>query len=132
MSYQHVTDEGDVIRRWAYALENMAGPLHAPVGEMEVLFHAAFEETQAATHIITGSLKASGHTDTDVSENAWTGQIIYGGPLFGVPAPGPPNDPVDYAIYELARGGAHDFLAPAEAIFNDTTVNQILDAYNEL
>lgn len=130
--YKHMWDEGDVLEQWAVALESMAAPLHLPVGEIEVLFRAAFEATQAATHIITGSLKASGHTNTDVTENAWTGQIIYGGALFGAASPGPPHDPVDYAIYELARGGEHDFLAPAEAVFNDAAVSQIIDAYNEL
>lgn len=130
--YKNIKDDGDVLEQWALALESMAAPLHRPVGEIEVLFRAAFEATQAATHIITGSLKASGHTNTDVTENAWTGQIIYGGPLFGAPSPGPANDPVEYAIYELARGGAHDFLAPAEIVFNDAALAQIIDAYNEL
>lgn len=64
-----------------------------------------FDETQAATHVITGSLKLSGHTATDFDGDTWTGHITYGGPSAGV------NDPVEYAIYEMNRGGAHDFFA---------------------
>jgi hypothetical protein len=132
VGYKHMHDTDEVLERWVVALESMAAPIHRPVGEIETLFRVAFEATQAATHVITGSLKASGHTDTDVTEDSWTGRIIYGGPLFGAPAPGPPNDPVEYAIYEMARGGEHDFLAPAEAVFNDTALSKIVDFYNEL
>lgn len=82
---------------------------------LETTLGKAFAHTQAQTHIITGSLKASGHTASDFDGNMWTGTISYGGPLFGTPVPGPPNDPVDYAIYERARGGTHDFFAGLDA-----------------
>ena len=94
-------------------LKRLSGPpgfkvVHA----LEGVLQAAFLETQAATHVITGSLKSSGRTSSDFTdEKVWEGEISYGGSLYRAVAPGPPNDPVDYAIYEMARGGAHDFFA---------------------
>lgn len=88
------------------------GSHYEAVGALEKVLRAAYLETQALTHILTGSLKASGRTQSNYTKRGggeWTGEIIYGGQLHRPPAPGPPNDPVDYAIYEMARGGAHDF-----------------------
>lgn len=64
-----------------------------------------FGQTQAQVHVQTGSLKSSGKQDEDISytKHQWLGTIRYGGPSLGV------NNPVDYAIYEKRRGGAHDF-----------------------
>lgn len=64
-----------------------------------------FAMTQDQVHIDTGSLKSSGKEDEDISytKHQWMGTIRYGGPSLGV------NNPVDYAIYEKRRGGAHDF-----------------------
>jgi hypothetical protein len=63
---------------------------------------------RAATHRRTGSLAGS-ETAEDTKEGAlWTGVISAGGPSTGV------NNPVDYAIYEYDRGGAHDFMAPLD------------------
>lgn len=61
--------------------------------------------TVAAVHVDTGSLKSSLRTEEDISyaSGRWTGTIHGGGPSKGV------NNPVDYAIYEKRRGGAHDF-----------------------
>lgn len=61
--------------------------------------------SQAIVHIETGSLKNSGKTKEKSSRRRWEGTLTYGGPSAGV------NNPVDYAIYELARGGDHDFIA---------------------
>lgn len=94
-------------------LDRLGGPPSFKVThELEAVLQAAFLETQAATHIITGSLKASGTTSSDFTDDrVWEGEITYGGQLHRSAAPGPPNDPVDYAIYEMARGGLHDFFA---------------------
>lgn len=86
-----------------------------------------FAITQARTHVLTGSLKASGKTSTDFDGDEWTGEISYGGALWKTPAPGPPNNPVDYAIFEMARGGEHDFLAPLVEF--EGVVEQILLEY---
>src|SRR5207244_2715073 len=58
-----------------------------------------FSGTQAYVHVITGSLRASGKPDTHANRHEFRGEISYGGA-----APGWPHDPVDYAIYERARG----------------------------
>lgn len=86
---------------------------------LDTVLQLGFKETQAAVHIETGSLKDSGKVDssTDKLEHKWEGEITYGGPSSG------PNNPVDYAIYEKARGvggaggpsdlkGDHDFISP--------------------
>jgi hypothetical protein len=86
-------------------LKRLGGPPgFKVVGSLEAALAVAFADTQAKTHVITGSLKASGKTETDFdSQGNWTGAISYGGASAG------PNNPVDYAIYEMARGGEHDF-----------------------
>lgn len=67
-----------------------------------------YETTQASVHVRTGSLKTSGAWDSDSSRmtQKWVGTISYGGPSLGI------NNPVDYAIYEKERDGAHNFFAP--------------------
>lgn len=107
----HFTESGEPVSEWIARLEESAEPHFETTVELEALLRAAFLETQARTHIITGSLKASGKTASDFDGDVWTGTITYGGALWRTPAPGPPNDPVDYAIYEMVRGGDHDFFA---------------------
>lgn len=83
---------------------------HVPEESRPVLgevLNMAFEDTQVKTHVITGSLKASGKMEASTQGNDWSGTITYGGASAG------PNNPVDYAIYEMARGGAHDFFGDA-------------------
>lgn len=89
--------------------DTLAKPPVKLIAKLEQQLTATFTATQAATHIITSSLKFSGKTSSDFDGNSWSGEISYGGPSTGV------NNPVDYAIYEMARGGDHNFLAPAEA-----------------
>lgn len=109
------SESGDTVASMLASIKKTAAPPYIVVGELEALVQAAFVETQAATHVITGSLKASGKTDTDFDGDVWSGQITYGGELWKTPAPGPPNNPVVYAIYEMARGGEHDFFGPLVA-----------------
>lgn len=92
-------------------LEKLGGPPSFKVTHaLEAALKAAFLDTQAATHVITGSLLSSGRTSSDFTDDrVWEGEITYGGSLYRGVTPGPPNDPVDYAIYEMARGGIHDF-----------------------
>lgn len=78
-----------------------SGPSFKTVGALEQVTADGFMATLAAVHVITGSLKGSGRTETEFDGTTWQGTILYGGP-----SPGP-NNPVDYAIYELARGGDH-------------------------
>jgi hypothetical protein len=74
---------------------------------LDTALNVGFDVTQADVHILTGSLKASGKHDHETNQalHQWEGTIEYGGVSTGV------NNPVDYAIYEKRRGGAHDFTA---------------------
>jgi hypothetical protein len=84
-------------------ITGMTKPSLTAITELESVWAAMFAQTQMKTHIITGSLKASGRPETDYNGFEWSGAIYYGGPSGGI------NNPVEYAIYEMARGGSHNF-----------------------
>lgn len=96
--YSGILDAIDVIGR--QPTEVTEGLLNAVLA----MGHAA---VVVDTHVDTGSLKSSMTKDSssDASSQTWEGTIKAGGPSAGV------NNPVDYAIYEQRRGGAHDFFA---------------------
>lgn len=102
---------------------DVAGPpSFRTIGALEAVHAAAFASTQARVHapgnpgsptyVPTGSLRNSGTTDVVTTPTEWEGTIAYGGVSSGFP-----NDPVEYAIYEMARGGAHDFFGDLPAFF---------------
>lgn len=82
------------------------------------ILHAGFELTQAAVHVESGALRASGQVSSNVDRltHTWEGEISYG----------EDSGPVDYAIYEQRRGahwvgdsaakGDHDFLDPLKTL----------------
>jgi len=86
------------------------GPTLEDLLEFERVLIQQYRATQAAVHVQTRSLKSSGKMASSHRGNTWEGEITYGGPSEGI------HNPVDYAEYERERDGAHDFLAPAEAI----------------
>lgn len=75
---------------------------------LDAVLDLGFALTQANVHVKTGSLKTSGKKTSRriKTRKRWEGEISYGGPSGG------PNNPVDYAIYEQERDGAHDFMEP--------------------
>lgn len=73
-----------------------APPSFLVTGKLESTLQEAFVQTQDQVHVISGRLKASGHTDTDFDGYTWTGEIKYGGRT---------GTPAYYAIYEMNRGG---------------------------
>jgi hypothetical protein len=79
---------------------------------LNMVLDMAYVATQADVHVRTGSLKSSGKMsdNRDLETDSWEGELTYGGPSEG------PNNPVDYAIYEKARGGSHDFMASTEGL----------------
>lgn len=88
---------------------------------------ATFQRTQELVHVITGSLKASGRKEiTQTEQGVFQVEIVYGGP-----APGYPNDPVDYAAFEWGRGGEHDFLTPAIVSTEEEYPKAMRDAVRE-
>ena len=108
--------------------DELSKPPFKTIFRLETELKATFTSTQAAVHHITSSLWHSGRTESDFDGDNWSGQIIYGG------ASGWVNDPVEYAIYERARGGEHDFLAPADAHeqnFEDIIDRHFGDVFND-
>lgn len=87
------------------------GPGIRDLIKFEAVLATQFTATQAKVHIDTTSLKNSGKQKSSMNRatNVWEGEIIYGGPSRPIPD-------VKYAGYELARGGAHDFLRPADRL----------------
>lgn len=76
---------------------------------LDAVLETGFKSVQTATHVITGSLKSSEKMSSEEEGDDWIGTISAGGPSAGV------NNPVDYAIYEKARGEDHDFFFPLAA-----------------
>jgi hypothetical protein len=79
-------------------------------GFLDAVLASGFKMTQGAVHVVTGSLKGSGKSDSEIVGSKWIGEISYGGASLGI------NNPVTYAIYEKARDGEHDFFAPLKAL----------------
>lgn len=81
------------------------------VAGFEGVFAQVAESVDAKVHVLTGSLRASGKRSTEynAAQSRWTGELSYGGTLVKSAVPGPPIDPVVYAVYERNRGGSHDF-----------------------
>lgn len=80
-------------------------PSRKMIASLDAVLDVGFAEVVANTDVITGSLKSSAKKDSgaNAAKQQWEGSIQMGGPSAGV------NNPVDYAIYEKARGGEHDF-----------------------
>lgn len=118
--YWHETGLDDMIRE---VTRLTRAPSFRVIRGIERVHNAAFMETQALTHVISGSLKASGTSYTRFENDEWMGTIEYGGALVRPPVPlegltpsqAAPKDPVDYAIYEMARGGEHNFFSTLPA-----------------
>lgn len=89
-------------------LDRIAGlPDFKTKAYLGAVLNQGYVESLARTHVDTGSLKSSGSKEEKFvkSDKRWEGEISFGGPSAGV------NNPVDYAIYEKARGEDHDFTA---------------------
>lgn len=104
MSRVTVTMDATEVIRELDRLSSLPGP---ETRRFESILASSFTETQAAVHVITGQLKASGRPSSQSSDGSWTGTISY------ARHPG---------IFELARGntptmnhpeGGHGFFGPA-------------------
>lgn len=110
-------DVRDVVR-WLDRLEDT--PSEPTIAQFEAIAAAMFQTTQLFVHaegvspsgyVRTGSLRASGKLTSRRRDKGWAMNINYGGSSDGFP-----NDPVNYAIFELARGGTHDFFEPLDVL----------------
>lgn len=99
----HVSNTG--LNELIDALHLFSKPNHLATLPLELVLAAGFAATQAHVHVISGRLKASGRTSSHFDGNTWEGAVEYGGPR---------ESPAYYGIFELARGGTHDFLAPMD------------------
>lgn len=82
----------------------------------------AFSETQRRVHVLSGDLKRSGRQDkAQIDGLTLIGGFTYGG------VPGQFHKIVNYAEYELARGGTHDFITPSVVAFRRRYEEAILE-----
>jgi hypothetical protein len=90
---------------------------------LDTAFELGYETVKADVHVQTSSLKNSGKKSTKHGRSKWEGKFSFGGPSTGV------NNPVDYAIYELDRGGDHDFMktTPQMRATFVTAIKTVLD-----
>ena len=102
MGVEFGVDLGEVDRAMTGLLN--VGPVLA---DCEDALDVQYAAGQAAVHVITGSLRGSERATSTYTNGVWQGEVAFGGP-----SPGKPNDPVDYAVYEMAKGGPHDFRDP--------------------
>lgn len=115
----HLSSDWSEIDREMDRLENLPGLKGKML--LDAVLHKGFLLTQAAVHVETGALKASGEESSEVHKatQTWEGDITYGDPG--------DSGPVDYAIYEKERGvggaggasdakGDHDFIRPLTAL----------------
>jgi hypothetical protein len=106
----HLTSDYSALDREMNRIAAM--PTRKMKAYLDTVLDATFAEAQALVHIDTGSLKDSGKKSSDTDPTKWTGTMRWGGPSAGV------NNPVDYAIYELRRGGPHDWLVNVHLLDN--------------
>lgn len=88
--------------------------------ELDETIRSAFADSQARAHVLSGALKASGRSGTDIRDDGqtWIGWQAYGGPG------------VEQALYEMARGGEHDFLAGTPVY--EERIGQIIEHHDPL
>lgn len=72
--------------------------------KLDRVLRRGLSDAQSIVHIDTSSLYQSGKVDSALYGKIYIGDIEFGGFSGGV------NNPVDYAIYELERGGGHNFM----------------------
>ena len=100
--------------------DRLSAPPIKTIARLEQELADTFVDTTAAVHVLTGSLLASGATQSDFDSHRWEASISYGGPSGGAV-----NDPVLYAGFEQARGGEHDFLYPT--VYHEQAFENIID-----
>lgn len=93
------------LRELEGVLIEFSKPTHLAVTPLEVVLASGFVATQEAVHVRSGRLKASGRTHSHFNGTTWEGEVEYGGPN---------GTPAWYGLFELNRGGTHDFFRPLD------------------
>ena len=110
---------GGTLNPMVAEFDALAKPPLKTISRLEAELADTFVDTQAAVHILTGSLHLSGATQSDFDGATWHASISYGGESAGV------NNPVEYAGFEMARGGSHDFLYPT--VYHESRFEDIIN-----
>jgi hypothetical protein len=102
--------------RWVHNFNGLGrGPL--PRGTVEAWRTATevfFGATQQMIHVDSGDLLGSGKMEIeDETHESVTAAVTYGGGRKSDAKPWWKHQEIDYAKYELGRGGSHDFFARA-------------------
>lgn len=109
-------DIPEEFERWVAGLQAVELDMSAAM-KWEQAAEYMFSETQRLVHILSGDLKASGK----VLRGTVGGMVVTTGIDYGM----------EYAIYEIARGGNHDFIGPAltraERVFKETVIEIGID-----
>lgn len=94
---------GGGVRGWAREFGDLQQVPEKTVTALDGVLVQMLAETQVLVHVITGELKGTGHWRRDMDGVTWSGEIVYGCPS------DEDAGPAYYAIYEMARGGDHDW-----------------------
>lgn len=109
------------ISGWEAKLDQLLEPeaIHSSFGH---LLLGVYEAADAKVHVITGRLKASGHTEVETDDKGtWIGTVVFDATILPyVTVTGEPHTNKwtgqSYAWFEQRRGGPHDFLSGAEPV----------------
>lgn len=98
MIVQRGRDTTERARRQARELSRF--PSERTGEELDAVLAATFRDAQGRAHVLSGALRASGISGSENRPgDSWLGRFSFGGPG------------AEHAIFEMARGGEHDFMA---------------------
>lgn len=95
----------------------------AEVAKLDAAHAMNFLTATAEVDVLTGALKASGRATAFSAGTHWEGDMVWG--TLGYPSP------VDYAIYEKARGGGHDWLETTRTALHETMIKAMLEVLSK-
>ena len=125
-----------VLPQWESFVDGVAGTGRTVQDDGSARFRQAaemmFSMTQTYVHVLSGDLISTGEVIFEQGDGLFQATISYGG------KPGAATGRmVDYAEYEIARGGSHDFLGRAmddvEAVFGSsisTVIDEVIRRWN--
>lgn len=107
--------------RWAAGFGSMGASMSRSLGRRWYrATHDLYEASQDVVHVVSGALKASGRIESEAGLGTLVGVVAYGG------------GNVDYAEYEAARGGSHDYLMRAYLETEDRFKAALPEAFGEV
>lgn len=115
-------------RQWSLGARALAGGFRGAGGPLWAAANDTFfGYTQEFVHVLSGDLKATGRQEIHLEGSRVVATVEYG------------SDEVDYAQFEIDRGGEHDFMGRAwlssqpvfEAVFG-TSWNRAIKSWRRL